>query len=174
MCQENTVFGVVKPGNWGKTHKVLLSYRSEKLAGLVQYRYSNYRHHLCSEKQKHWPDYVDAQTDLHLCFCILHIKCFIISRVLAMILKIGVKMLSSTKSWSFTILFYLNMTFKKVGVRDKKNKQIQWIFVPRLWNLFWGVLSLADKRIAPWMAVSRLPRQRSRSDTQPHFKSTRS
>ena len=53
-------------------------------------------------------------------------------------------------------------------------KQIQWIFVPRLWNLFWGVLSLADKRIAPWMAVSRLPRQRSRSDTQPHFKSTRS
>ena len=54
---------------------------------------------------------------------------------------------------------------------DKINKQIQWIFVPRLWNLFWGVLSLADKRIAPWMAVSRLPRQRSRSDTQPHFKS---
>ena len=46
--------------------------------------------------------------------------------------------------------------------------------LPSLWNLFWGVLSLADNRIAPWMAVSRLPRQRSRSDTQPHFKSTRS
>ena len=26
------------------------------------------------------------------------------------------------------------------------NKQIQWIFIPRLWILFWGVSSLADKK----------------------------
>ena len=83
--------------------------------------------------------------------------------------------------WYFRRAFFRSLvtvggcTLKKEDARGTTiNKQIQWIFVPRLWNLFWGVLSLADKRIAPWMAVSRLPRQRSRSDTQPHFKSTRS